>query len=535
MSIDPKDRAYQLLRKFMNPSIQGPNTEAILRSLAENGAHLITNVEAVHASLYVATAEGKYLDLRLANNNLTRPANVGLSDETFRDLGIAVTNKKQIRDLINSILETVYGPEYTRGHSSSQEFDTYNLDDNDTLRIQFDDGKVHVVEFNTSDFQNISAATAQEVADAITRKLSQKGVGGYAVAKNDGLGNYVAIFSPTIGPSSSVRVLGGKAQNALKFAEIRPTSGDSSTQWSISLGAGGRVRMTWTAGANPSLGKVKINDYVNVFGAGFADENKGTFTVLKVQGGSVGNAYVEFENPFASSQVTLQGSVDGVLFFFPKKITILTQKNYATSFQSETNILEVYLPAITRIVRRERIGSAHVIDNALPLQTEDFGPYIFDQTKGFCISKESTTIAAEVNSSLTNILPVADASGFPDEPGFFCLNFGTALEEGPIPYIGRPSSGEILLNPSYRFKNNHPSGADISYINYNKPYVPELDGSDYQFYLTDTVSGRIYAETLINEVVAAGVNVVIILLFPGDEGLGKWSTESSEIKTIYDE
>lgn len=535
MAIDEKEQAYQLLRRFMNPSIQGPNTEKILRSLAESGAHLIKNVEAVHSSLYVVTAEGRYLDLRLANNNLTRPANVGLSDETFRDLGIAITNKKQIRDLINNILEVVYGPEYTRAFVSSTNLEPYNLDDGDMLRIQFDDSTVYTVTFTTADFQNISAATAQEVADAITKKLSQKGASGYAVVKNDGIGNYVSIFSPTTGPSSSIRILGGKAQNELKFPEIRPTSGDFSTQWTLSLGAGGKVRMTWTGGVNPSLGKVRVNDYVNIFGAGFSTSNQGTFTITKVQGGSVGNAYVEFENPLAVAETVAQGTTDGVLFFSPKKITILSNPNYATSFQSETNTLEVYLPAITRIVRRDRIGSAHLIDNALPLQTEDFGPYLFDPSKGYSISKTATTVNVKVDASIQNLLSVADASEFPDAPGFFCLDYGNGLEEGPIPYIGRPSAGELLLNPSYKFKKVHEVGADISFINYNKPYNPALDGTDYPFYITDTVSGRIYAEQLINDVVAAGVNVVITVLYPGDTGLGKFGTEFSEIKTIYDE
>ena len=39
-----------------------------------------------------------------------------------------------------------------------------------------------------------------------------------------------------------------------------------------------------------------MNDYVNIFGAAFNVENRGTFTVSSVQGGLVGQAYVEFDN-----------------------------------------------------------------------------------------------------------------------------------------------------------------------------------------------------------------------------------------------
>ena len=61
----------------------------------------------------------------------------------------------------------------------------------------------------------------------------------------------------------------------------------------------------------------------------------------------------------------------------------------------------------------------------------------------------------------------------------------------------------------------------ISLIAQNSPANPSKDGSDFPFFLTDSVAGRIYAEDLINEITATGIIVMIYILYPSDIGLGK--------------
>jgi hypothetical protein len=60
-------------------------------------------------------------------------------------------------------------------------------------------------------------------------------------------------------------------------------------------------------------------------------------------------------------------------------------------------------------------------------------------------------------------------------------------------------------------------------------------GADFPAYLTDVVAGRTYAEKLIKEVAATGINVVITILYPGDEGLSKFWTPFSEKVAIWGE
>lgn len=515
-----------ILRKNLNPAIQGPNTDALLEGLSKPGNILIHNVEAVNDQIYLATATGRYLDLILAGKNVTRPAALGIDDDVFREIGIEITNRKQVRDLINNILEIIYGPEYTRAQALAGNVEPYSLQDGDTLRLQFDDAPMVEITFRADQFTNINSASAQEVADAITRELRSKGSNGIATIRNDGYGYFVVVSSSTTGPSSSVRVFGGRAQNALKFPDIRATSADFSTQWDISIQPGGTVRMTWTGGANPSLGKAKVGDYVNIYGGSFLTSNQGTFTLTKVQGGSVNKAYVEFDNLNAQTQTATQGVNDAVLFYGPERITITDYPAFASAFQTESKTLQIFLPAITRVIRRDRIGSTHLNANP-PVElsdvTGDAGSYLWDLAKPFTITKYSSTTSDEIGAMPSNVLNVANASDFPDQMGYFCLEWGTANEEGPVPYISRPSNGSLLLNPSYRFKKPHPVGATINLVGQNTAYTPATDGSDYGAYITDVVGGRVWAQELIDLVAAAGINLVFTVLYPDPIGLENWA------------
>lgn len=512
------------LRAYLNPSIRGPNTDAVLESLATGAAHMINNVEAVNDQLYIVKAQGRYLDSRLGDHDITRPDAVGLPDEIFREIGIDVAHRKQVRDLLLNILRIMYGEEFTRATLISSELEPYALVDGDTLIIEYDDQEPVEVTFRTAQFASIAAATAQEVADAITKEIRRLGRTGSAVAKDDGLGGYVQIISETDGPSSSVTVLGGRAQNELKFDAIRPTSGQPLTQWTLTLIAGGGVRATWTGGPDPSIGKIRKDDYVNIYGSSFDPGNRGTFTVTKVQGGLVNNAYFEFENPNGVAEVALQGTVDGMLFFNPIRTTIVSKKNYATLYQTESRLLEIFIPATTRVVRRDRAGSAHLFESG-PSGEGNEGPYVFDTSKGYLIGGEECNTTQELNSNSSFIVQVDDSSDIPDEPGSLIFGFGTSNEEGPVPYIARPSSTTIIIDPSYKFENVHAAGTNISLVAQGHAFEPSKDGTDYPFYITDIVSGRLYAEELINLVSATGINVVITILYPEDIGLGKWGDD----------
>ena len=521
------DSAKKDLRAYLNKALQGKNVDALLESAATGVDYLNSNIEAVNDSLYIVKAQGRFLDALLADRNLTRPDNVGLSDEIYRELGIEVTNRKQVRDLLLNILRIVYGEEYTRATMSATELEPYALEDGDTLIIQYDDEESVEVIFKSSQFTNISAATAQEVADAITKEIRRLGKRGSATVNDDGGGAYPTLISDTDGPASSIKVYGGKAQNVLKFPTIKPVAGNATTQWTLSLGDAGAIRATWTGGTNPSIGKASVGDYVTIYGSAFDELNQGTFTLTAVQGGLINDAYVEFENPTGLPETVIQGSDDAILFYAPTRSIISSKVNYSSVYQTESRVLEIFMPATTKIVRRDRVGSAHVHESGTSGDGNE-GPYIYDTSKPYIISETATEVATEVDGSTFRVVEVSDSSQFPDESGYLIFGFGTELEEGPVPYTARPSSGNLLIDPSYNFKNTHVVGTDISLVAQNAPYDPAQDGSDYQFYITDIVSGRLYAEELINTVAATGISVIIYILYPSDIGLAKFGTDNSD-------
>jgi len=524
-----RESEYKRLRKYLNKVIRGKNTDAILRSVASGPAHLVNNIEAVNDSLYIVTASQKYLDSRLGDKGVVRPPEVGLSDEVFREIGIEITNRKQVRDLVHQLLRILYGEVFTRATSASEEVENFSLEDGDNLIMSFDDAEPVEIAFSSSQFQNINDATAQEVADAITKSIKKVGGNGAAFARQDDGVTRVVLISFTDGPSSSVKVLGGKAQNALKFDKIRPTAADATTQWTLTQEAGGVIRATWSGGANPSIGKVKAGDYVNIYGTSFDPANLGTFNITEVKSGPVNEAYVEYENPNGIAEIKVQGSDDAILFYNPITRTVISNLTYAAAFQTSPRTLEVFIPATTKVVRRNRAGAAHVYESG-PSINGQVGPYSYDTTVGYTIGEQAALTTEELDASSDKILFVDNSTQFPDEQGDLIIGFGTSHQEGPVPYISRPSSQTLRINPSYEFKQKHPIGTDVTLIAEKKPANPNKDGSDYPFYLTDSVAGRIYAQDLIREITATGIVVVFYVLYPNDIGLGNWGDEENSEK-----
>ena len=116
--------------------------------------------------------------------------------------------------------------------------------------------------------------------------------------------------------------------------------GNASTQWTLSVQSDGKIRFTWSGGGNPNLGKLAPNNYVNIYGGGFASSsNVGTYTIIDSQGGTVGNSYFEVYNPIGTTGIVTQGTDTAVLFFLPMKETIYENQYYAAIYQTETNVV----------------------------------------------------------------------------------------------------------------------------------------------------------------------------------------------------
>lgn len=622
---------YKRLRSFLNPAIKGPKTDSVLKALATGTSYLLNSVEAVNENLFITTASAQYLDLLLAPYGITRPPSVGIADDIFRQIGLQVKNRKQVRDLINQLLDIIFGDEFCRATDSSTMVEPYNLNDGDTLIVNFDGGTSVIIPFQASNFTDIHSASAIEVADAIVSYLTSQNLTGLATIKNNGLGNYVELVSSTIGPRSSVTVLGGSAQNVLVFpSTVTGAGGNASTQWTLSTQSDGKIRFTWTGGANPNLGKLSPGNYVNIYGGGFSSSsNIGTYTILNAVGGISGSSYFEIYNPIGTTGTITQGTDTAILFFNPIKKTIQSNGYYAALYQVETNIIQIFMPATTKVVRRGRIGSAHLHDpprgtftvlsqpssgdtfsitssislvadvdfliganiqetvknivnsindlntgltaivnfindqnivyiqnnsllniltitysgasnilssgplgDNISLEPNQQGPYVYDTSQPFTVGAVHSTLTQDVNSSTGRVIFVDNSDGFPNQSDSIIFDYGGATQE-IAQYIAVPSNTSILLSPVNNLQFDHPIGQEVRFIESKSPVSLPINGSAYEFFITDVVGGRIYAQDLINQIVAAGISVVFTILYPSDIGLGGAGTTHSEIKYIY--
>lgn len=293
------DDIKKRIRQYLNPAIKGKFTNAIIDALAAGDELNQQNLLAVKEQLFIATASGTFLDRLMSALGVTRPPGVGISDDLFRQIGIKQTTNKLVTNIFLDVLEIFYGEEAIRANVTSTRPEGYVLSTGMTLLIKVDSNSdILNITFNAADFTNIANASATEVANAISRAAFNNGYTMSASAEIspiDGL-RYVQLLSGTKGPKSSLTVVGGSAQNILRFPEAKNAIPNVGTTFTTSFD-GPYVKFTWTGGPDPELSFVNPGDYVNIYGAGYLETNQGTFVIESVQGGPVNEAYFEIINP----------------------------------------------------------------------------------------------------------------------------------------------------------------------------------------------------------------------------------------------
>lgn len=144
--------------------------------------------------------------------------------------------------------------------------------------------------------------------------------------------------------------------------------------------------------------------------------------------------------------------------------------------------------------------------------------FSFDTVNGLAVTAISTTTTAVVpaGKSLAT-LTVASTASFPNEVGYLVVGFGTQYESGPVKYLGRQGANNLVLDRAFNFGHNIPSGADVTLLSQKTPWEPS--STPGAFYLTGTASGRVAAETFLNNAIAVGNDAQITVVYPGDVGL----------------
>lgn len=349
------DSAYAVLRKFFHPALKGHGWDSILSALATGDDNNWTNSQLAFKQLFLSTARGEYLNKRAAENGQTNPQNVGLTDELFRKLAITTKTRALSQEAILEVLEVFYGIDATRASIISTVAEPFILKDGDELDISIDEKSTVRVPFIRNHFANIALATAEEVASEITRTFSLLELDAYAI-NNAGA---VQIYSGSRGLTSSVRIIGGRAQIALQFPTVLFNTSFTNVTWNVALSpvTTGNLRFSITAGTYFNLSNVQTGDYVYIYGNEFSGTNSiGSFKIQSVNyfySGATLIQYFEITNPSGVAVSSIvQTSLLDLNFFRPTRYTIYNDPRHVIVGQNGDNWLDVIIPATTQAVNR---------------------------------------------------------------------------------------------------------------------------------------------------------------------------------------
>jgi hypothetical protein len=186
-----------------------------------------------------------------------------------------------------------------------------------------------------------------------------------------------------------------------------------------------------------------------------------------------------------------------------------------------TNIIDAYTVEFETKNTKQFVsttgGTATLVAAGDSAQT---GPYIWSPQAGPAITGTETTLSSALSKGQKyRSINVVDASDFPDEPGWLIFAFGQDNATFPVRYLGRLSGTELSIDYSFSFPFDLPTGSNVTLLSQKAPYF--ADGADLgSFYLTGVAAGRIAAQQTIQDIAAAGINLVIEVSYPDDKGLG---------------
>lgn len=352
------------LKKYLGPAFKGKGWDALTAAIATGDETNQSNIIALLPQLYLSTATGKYLEQLAADQGVDKPINIGISDDTFRQLAIQTTDEKLTTNAILAVLEVFFGPDSLRASVISNNTEPFSILPNDDLQMTIDGMQIQPIVFDSEDMSIPGVATAAEISIAIQRQLDMQGVAVDVSAES----GHVRIRSRTRGPLSSVSVTGGIAQAKLKYpaqlfvvpADVQP----SSISWTITpVDKGVEFQTT----SSLELGSLQIGDYIIVTGQVFSPENRGTWTITEIDRRYVnGNLQQAITLSGNSGKVenVVQQSIDDILCFAPEVFVPQVLGSRAVAVvQTEPKQVQIQVPVTTQIVGRQAGTAAYIQTN----------------------------------------------------------------------------------------------------------------------------------------------------------------------------
>jgi len=205
------------LYNMLPNSMRGRVWDCMIAGLAAGEKPAWDNAPLVRDQMFLSTASGIWLDRRMADSGLERPADVGMSDLVARQYAIQVVNRQETIPAVLECLEVFYGVDAVHAHLVPTLDQPYSLSNGQSLVVTVDGLTTVTIPIQTADFFNIAQATAQEVAAVLNREFMLRGVNAYALVSTNPntSSSRFTLYSGTYGGRSTLQVASGAAATAL--------------------------------------------------------------------------------------------------------------------------------------------------------------------------------------------------------------------------------------------------------------------------------------------------------------------------------
>jgi hypothetical protein len=148
------------------------------------------------------------------------------------------------------------------------------------------------------------------------------------------------------------------------------------------------------------------------------------------------------------------------------------------------------------------------------------GPYAYDRTQRFGISGTVFTSDTTIPKGRgCPPLTVTEDITSLEQTGFLAVNFGRKTQVGPVKYT-KVGTNKIQPDPHFNFPFEILNQEMKLYIVSNGAYAPKITNQRGAFYLTASNAGLAAAKQYLTDISASGIDLDIVVRYPGDRGLG---------------
>jgi hypothetical protein len=169
--------------------------------------------------------------------------------------------------------------------------------------------------------------------------------------------------------------------------------------------------------------------------------------------------------------------------------------------------------------KSDTAGKSYQI-TAIAESRDQIGPYIYDPGQIFGFAEKELTTATEIprGKGCPAITTVEDISSY-DKTGLLVVRFGYEDQAGPVSYfVSEPNTLE--LDPAFNFNAEYPAGVTLTIATQKAPYMPTVNVQKGALWITASNAGLAIARQYIEDISAAGLDLIIKVRYPGDRGLG---------------